>query len=499
MPKSTTCLLVALALMGVTAPAWAKPVALFDGKTFAGWDGDTKETWSIKDGCIVGGTLTKKIARNQFLATTASYKDFVLRLKFKLLGDSKKGFVNSGVQIRSQRVPKDTEMTGYQADLGDPGWWGSLYDESRRNKVLAQSDMAKLNKVLKRGDWNDYEIRCEGRRLRTWINGVLGVDYTEPDEKIPQEGRIGLQIHSGGPAEVWFKDLTIEELPAAPAGGRGAGTSVAAPGAKLEKLAGDFKFTEGPAADAEGNVYFTDQPNDRILRWGVDGKLSTFMQPCGRSNGLCFDAKGNLWACADEKNELWSISPDKKVTVVVKDYQGKLLNGPNDIWIRPDQGVYLTDPYYKRPYWKRGPAEQDRQAVYYLAPDHKKLVRVIDDLKQPNGIIGTPDGKTLYVADIGGGRTYAYDIQPDGALANKRLFCKLGSDGMTIDSDGNVYLTGKGVIVFDRTGKQIEHIAVPEPWTANVCFGGRDRQTLFITAWRGLYALRTRVKGVGSQ
>jgi gluconolactonase len=274
---------------------------------------------------------------------------------------------------------------------------------------------------------------------------------------------------------------------------------ILAPGAKLEKLAGGFAFTEGPAADARGNVFFTDQPNDRILRWGTDGKLSTFMQPCGRSNGLCFDSKGNLWACADEKNELWRISPDKKVTVVAKDYHGKLLNGPNDVWVRPDQGLYFTDPFYKRAYWKRGPAEQDVEGVYYLTPDRRKLVRVVADMKQPNGIIGTPDGKTLYVSDIGAGRTYAYDIRPDGTLAGKRLFCKLGSDGMTMDNEGNVYLTGFGVTVFDRAGKQVEHIAVPEVWTANVCFGGRDGHTLFITASHGLYGLRMRVKGVGSQ
>jgi gluconolactonase len=274
---------------------------------------------------------------------------------------------------------------------------------------------------------------------------------------------------------------------------------IIAPDAKLEKLAGDFRFTEGPAADADGNVYFTDQPNDRILRWSTDGKLTTFLQPSGRSNGLCFDSKGNLWACADEKNELWSISPDKKTTVVVKDYKGKLLNGPNDLWIRPDQGIYFTDPYYKRGYWKRGPKADDVEGVYFLPPDRGKLVRVIDDLKQPNGIIGTPDGKTLYVADIGANRTYSYSIQPDGTLADKRLYCKLGSDGMTIDSDGNVYLTGKGVTVFDRNGKQIEQIAVPESWTANVCFGGRDRQTLFIAASGSLYGLKMRVKGVGSQ
>ena len=279
----------------------------------------------------------------------------------------------------------------------------------------------------------------------------------------------------------------------------GAESPVLAPGAKVQKLAGGFKFTEGPAADARGNVFFTDPPNDRILQWSTDGKLSTFVQPCGRSNGLCFDAEGNLWACADEKNELWCIGPDKKVKVVVKDYQGKLLGGPNDLWIRPDGGIYFTDPLYTRPYWKRGPQEQDVQGVYYLAPDRKRLVRVAGDLVQPNGVIGTPDGKTLYVADIRARKTYAYAIQPDGTLTGKRLFCELGSDGMTIDSEGNVYLTGRGVTVFDPSGKQIEHIPVDARWTANVCFGGPDAHTLFITASQGLYSIRTRTKGVGSQ
>jgi hypothetical protein len=210
----TLSLVVVVLALACAAPEPARRTPLFDGKTFEGWDGDTKETWRIADGCIVGGSLTKKVPRNQFLATKRSYKNFELRLKFKLLGDPKKGFVNSGVQIRSQRVPNDTEMIGYQADLGDPNWWGSIYDESRRNKVLAQSDMEAIGKVLRRGDWNDYQIRAEGRRIRTWINGALAVDYTEKDEKIPQEGRIGLQIHGGGPAEVWFKDITLEELPA---------------------------------------------------------------------------------------------------------------------------------------------------------------------------------------------------------------------------------------------------------------------------------------------
>jgi len=285
----------------------------------------------------------------------------------------------------------------------------------------------------------------------------------------------------------------------AAAAGSAAESPIIAAGAKLTVLAGGFDFTEGPAADAQGNVFFTDQPNDRIMKWSTDGKLSTFMKPCGRSNGLCFDAQGNLWACADEKNEMWMIDPAGKVTVVVKDYQGKLLNGPNDVWLRPDGGLYFTDPYYKRPYWKRGPKELKIEGVYYLAPDHKTLTRVVADQVQPNGIIGTPDGKTLYVADIGGGKTYAYDIQADGTLSGKRLFCKLGSDGMTIDDRGNVYLTGKGVTVFDPQGRQIEHIDVPESWTGNICFSGRDMQTLFITASKHIYGLKMRVHGVGSQ
>jgi gluconolactonase len=273
---------------------------------------------------------------------------------------------------------------------------------------------------------------------------------------------------------------------------------LAAPGAKLEKLAGDFAFTEGPACDAKGNVFFTDQPNDRILKWGTDGQLTTWLKPCGRANGLSFDAEGNLWACADAKNELWKIAPDTTHTVVLAKYQTNLFNGPNDLWIAPNGTIYFTDPFYKRPYWQRGPSEMT-QCVYRLAKGGTSAVRIIDDLTQPNGIIGTPDSKKLYVADIGAKKTYRYTIQPDGSVADKALFCEMGSDGLTIDDQGNIYLTGKGVTVFAPDGRQLENIPVPEGWTANVCFGGADRQTLFITASKGFYSLRMKVKGVDSQ
>ncbi len=273
-------------------------------------------------------------------------------------------------------------------------------------------------------------------------------------------------------------------------------TSIIAAGAKVEKLAGGFKFTEGPAVDAEGNVFFTDQPNNRIHKWSVDGKLTVFHDKPGRANGLYFDRNGNLLACADLDNELWSIDMKGRVTVLVKGYKGKKLNGPNDLWEDLKGGIYFTDPFYKRPYWNRGPMEQDGQHVYYLYPDRKKLIRVTDDLVTPNGIIGTPDGKKLYVADLGARKTYVYNINADGTLSGKKLFCSMGSDGMTIDSEGNVYLTGRGVTVFNSAGEKIEHIDVDARWTANVCFGGRDRHTLFITAQESLFTLRMRVKGV---
>ncbi len=270
---------------------------------------------------------------------------------------------------------------------------------------------------------------------------------------------------------------------------------VVVPGAKLEKLAGSFKFTEGPTLDRQGNLFFVDQPNNRIMEWSADGKLSTFLQPSGHANGMMFDASGNLIACADEHNQLWSIAPDKTVTVLVTNFSGKYLNGPNDVWIAPNGGMFVTDPFYRRKWWDHTLMALTNEPVFFLSPDRKTFRPVIADFKKPNGITGTPDGKNLFVSDIRAGQTWRYDIQPDGSLTNKTFFCALGSDGMTIDAEGNLYLTGHGVTVFDKDGKQIDHIDVPEKWSANVCFGGQDHQTLFITATESLYSIRLRVKG----
>ncbi|HEX5443631.1 MAG TPA: DUF1080 domain-containing protein [Pirellulales bacterium] len=189
-------------------PGHEKEAVLFDGKTFDGWQGDTQNTFRIEQGAIVGGSLKQRVPRNEFLTTEREYGDFELKLKFKVLGEG----ANAGVQIRSRRIPNHHEMIGYQADLGD-GWWGSLYDESRRNKMLATADKKLVEQALKRGDWNDYTIRCQGRRIQLWINDRQTVDYTEADETIEQLGLIGLQIHGGPPSEAWYKDIRIRELP----------------------------------------------------------------------------------------------------------------------------------------------------------------------------------------------------------------------------------------------------------------------------------------------
>jgi gluconolactonase len=272
-------------------------------------------------------------------------------------------------------------------------------------------------------------------------------------------------------------------------------SKVVAKGAVPVRAGTGYAFTEGPAVDSKGNVYFTDQPNDRIFKWTTDGKIEKFMEGAGRSNGLYIDKAGNLWSCADAKNELWKITRDKQHTVMVANFEGKKFNGPNDLWIAPQGSVYFTDPFYKRDYWTRTEPEIDKQDVYYLSADGKTVSVAATDFMQPNGIVGSADGKRLYVADIGGKKTYVFDIHADGRLGERKLFADMGSDGMTIDNDGNLYLTGKGVTVFDKQGKQIDHIAIDEPWTANVCFGGKDRKTLFITASKSVYTVKMKVKG----
>ena len=291
-----------------------------------------------------------------------------------------------------------------------------------------------------------------------------------------------------------IRRITAKMTPALPAHSN----DIVAEGEIPVRLADSYSFTEGPAVDARGDVYFTDQPNNKIYRWDCEsGEITLFTDQSGRSNGMYFDAQGNLIACADMDNQLWAFDLNGHSKILITGYRGKLLNGPNDVWIAKDGGYYLTDPYFKRDYWTRAPERQQPvEGLYYLAPGGKQLVMLDSTLNQPNGLVGTPDGKHLYVAEAKANRILKYDIQPDGSLSNRQVFANMGSDGMTIDDKGNIYLTGDGVTVFDKNGQQIAHFPIPEDWTANVCFGGKERDVLFITASKSVYTLKMLVHGV---
>lgn len=265
---------------------------------------------------------------------------------------------------------------------------------------------------------------------------------------------------------------------------------------ELVRLAGNFSFTEGPTADKMGNVYFTDQPNNKIYKYGVSTGLSEFMEEAGRANGLYYDHNDQLWICADEKNQLRRYSFQEDTTYLMASLKkDSSFNGPNDVWVHTNGQVYFTDPLYQRPYWQEAHDTLAFQGLYMLAKNGE-LTLLDSLLVQPNGIVGDSKKNQLYVADIGDGKTYRYTIGQDGVLKDKTLFIGKGSDGMTLDNKGNLYITGEGVDVYNPNGKLIKHIEVPENWTANICFGGTENNELFITASKGLYSIKTLVEGV---
>jgi gluconolactonase len=279
--------------------------------------------------------------------------------------------------------------------------------------------------------------------------------------------------------------LVIAQLPDA---------GIILPGSSIEKVADGFTFTEGVASDEEGNVYFSDIPASKIFFYDISDQGKIFLENSNRANGLHVDQNGNIIACEGaEGGRLVQISPSGNVTVIADGYDGKSFNSPNDLWESPKGGIYMTDPRYG----SRDKLPQDGEHVYYITGDGKKVVRVIDDMVRPNGVTGDEDGSILYVADPGDGKTYRYTILEDGTLTGKQLFADEGSDGMTIDSKGNVYLTNSAVKVYNPAGRLIETIEVPESPT-NVSFGGKDGKTLYITARTSVYKLEMSVGKVFS-
>lgn len=270
------------------------------------------------------------------------------------------------------------------------------------------------------------------------------------------------------------------------------GSDLIAAGAEVELLTDGFIFTEGPAADADGNVYFSDIPANTNYLWSNDGELHTFRENSNGTNGLFFDRNWQLFAAEGGAGRITALDSNGQATVVTDQYNGQRFNSPNDLWVDADGGIYFTDPRYG----DESNNPQPGYYVYYLAPGAEEAEAIITDLVKPNGIIGTRDGQTLYVADHLGNETYAYDITAPGELDNKRLLAGQGSDGVTLDEHGNLYLTGgNNITVYSPAGELLDTLTFPLA-PANMTFGGPDRDVLFVTARSSLFALPMNVKGM---
>ncbi len=473
---------------------------LFDGRSLEGWtQRGGQARYFVEDGAIVGTTVPN--TPNSFLCTDKHYRNFVLELEFLVDPD-----LNSGIQIRSNSLPdyQNGRVHGYQVEIdpSDRAWSAGIYDESRRGWLDDLKNRPDARYAFRQNDWNHYRIQAVGDSIRTWINGVPAAELTDA---MTPSGFIALQVHGVGgrtdPISVRWRNLRLKNLPddavaeprqpvaATPGSGK-----VFAGDARVVKVAGGFRFTEGPAAGPDGKIYFSDIPNQRIHVFDPESeRTSVFREDSGAANGLMWTPSDALIACEGGNRQVTRQGVDGQVRVLADSYADKRLNSPNDLDLDGQGGLYFTDPRYGN----RDDLEQQVEGVYYL-PRGGKLVRVIDTLQQPNGIVLSPDGRTLYVADTGAGQIWRYPVTGPGQLGPPSVLTEMGSDGMTVDERGNIYLTqGRQVCVVSPEGVIIQQLEIPEA-PSNVTFGGPGGSTLFITARTGLYAVPTMTRAARS-
>ncbi|MDF1737723.1 MAG: DUF1080 domain-containing protein [Verrucomicrobiales bacterium] len=467
-------------------------VELFNGKNLEGWTqrgGVAK--YHVEDGVIVGTTVPK--TPNSFLCSDKDYGNFILEVEYKVDPN-----LNCGIQFRSLSTPdyKDGRVHGYQAEIdpSDRGWSAGIYDESRNGWIGDLSKNPEARYAFKQNDWNHYRIEAVGNHLVTFINGVRAADITDDTTA---KGFIALQVHGIGSnpdiMQVRYRNIRIQDLgetdyktPAAEVYTHEG--PLVKEGAEFRKLAGDFKFTEGPALSPDGKIFFNDIPNERTHIFDPEsGETTIFREPSGRANGLFFTPAGALISCEGGNRKVTRTDYAGKVTVLADKYDGKKLNSPNDVVPDGIGGFYFSDPRYGN----EDDMELDVQAVYYL--DRKgKITQVASDLPKPNGVILSPDGETLYVADTSAEKIFAYDVTAPGKIENKREFADTGSDGMSVDKLGNIYITQVDIVAFAPDGKEVLRLTPPEK-PANCLLTGK---TLYVTARTGFYAIDLEVEGV---
>lgn len=500
--KPTALLLLCLATCRLAAADW---VPLFDGKSFDGWNfKGGKAEYRIENGEIVGVSVPK--TPNSFLCTDKLYGDFILELEFKVDPN-----LNSGIQFRSNSLPdyKKGQVHGYQSEIdpSDRGWTTGIYEEGRRGWLndLSANDPARF--AFKQGDWNRVRIEAIGDRLRTFLNGVPAADLKDD---MTARGFMALQVHNVpdkfAGLQVRWRNLRIQENPGAgsPETPRPVAPAAVLPDQpEVKKVAEGFTFTEGPALGPDGRIWFSDIPNERIHVYDpATGKTVLHREHTGRANGLMFTPAGALVACEGGARRVSRQEGTGEPTALTADFDGKAYNAPNDLDLDGRGGLYFSDPGYGRK-----PEEMflGAEGVYYATPDKDrskpaKVVRVIDDLVRPNGVLVSNDKKTLYVVDNGSNSLWAYPIQGDGKLGSGRKLCvfdpaeERGGDGLTSDQFGNLYIAANGIWVVDPEGRKLGVIEVPER-PANCVFGPRGSQTLYITARTSVYAVKLPVDG----
>lgn len=468
-------------------------VDLFDGKTIDGWvQRGGKAIYTVEDGAIVGTTVPN--TPNSFLCTPRDYANFILEVEF-LIDPA----LNCGVQIRSESKAdyKDGVVHGYQVEIdpSDRGWTAGIYDEQRRGWLDDHSDNVPARYAFRLGDWNQLRVEAIGDRICTFLNGVPAADLKD---NMTASGFIALQVHGIGKKEetlqVRYRKVRIQELgsdttyrtttpDALPAPAK-----VVSPEATFRKLGEGYKFTEGPALAKDGSIYFNDIPNERTHQYEPgSGAITIYREQTGKANGLFVTPAGALIACEGGNRRVTRTDTSGKITVLAETFEGKKFNSPNDVVPDGRGGLYFTDPVYG----KRDDLELEVEGVYYINAKGV-ITQVISDLTRPNGVILSPDGKTLFVADEAADLIWAWTVDGPGQISGKRQFAASNCDGMSIDRLGNVYVTDADLVVYDPAGQEILRLTPPEH-PANCLLVGK---TLYLTARTGFYAIDTEIEGV---
>ncbi len=461
-----------------------KPI--FNGKDLSGWTPTAGGEWKVVDG-ILKGTSPASEAKHGILLADGEYENFTAKIVYRSISG------NSGFYFRAEPVDHAVAVKGFQAEIDASGKdVGGLYETLGRSWVVQPAAEA-VKKYYKVGEWTEMVVSAHGPRLVVHVNGVKTADII--DATGARKGRLGVQMHGGQDMDIEFKSIELLETPASrpvpeiPAAITG---PVVPEGAAFRKLGEGYKFTEGPARGPDDRIWFNDIPNNRTHVYDPKtGEISVWRENTGGANGLLWVPGGDLYAC-EGTNRIITRQTGDTFKPIVSKFEGKRLNSPNDLVLDGQGGFYFTDPRYGN---AGGDRELEKESVYYVNRGYK-ITLATAEVTKPNGVVLSPDQKTLYVADTAEKQIFAWDVKSPGVLAKQRVFAPSFSDGMAVDIAGNIYLTvDSGISIWSPAGEKVAEIPCPES-PANCKFGGPENKTLFATARTGFYAIDLNIPGL---